>query len=72
MALTTEQEQLLKETYYNPKTTGSIKHVFEQVRTYGIKYIDVKQFISKQETSQLFKKTTKDKTLLSNNGRIQK
>ena len=61
MALTTEQEQLLKETYYNPKTTGSIKHVFEQVRTYGIKYIDVKQFISKQETSQLFKKQPKIK-----------
>ena len=61
IALTTEQEQLLKETYYNPKTTGSIKHVFEHVRTYGIKYNDVKQFISKQETSQLFKKQPKIK-----------
>ena len=42
----------------------SIKSLYDQVKNKGITY-EVRNFIQNQESSQLFKKKEKDRTLLS-------
>ena len=43
----------------------SIKSAYDQVNNKGIPYDEVHNFIQNQESSQLFKKKEKDRTLLS-------
>ena len=56
-----EQDKLLKEIYYNPKTTGSIRTIYNQVKSHGITYNDVKTFVQNQQTHQIFTKPKKPK-----------
>ena len=56
-----EQDKLLKEIYYNPKTTGSIRTIYNQVKNHGITYNDVKTYVQSQQTHQIFKKPKKPK-----------
>ena len=61
------KEVLLTNLYYSPETQfTSIKSLYDAVKNKKITQNEVKQFIQKQESNQLFKKTTKSKKLFSN------
>ena len=50
-------EQLLQILFYSPNTQfTSIKSLYDQVKKRGITYNEVKEFVQKQEATQLFKK----------------
>ena len=53
-----EHERILSTKYYNPSTQyTSVKNLYDAVKKDGITLQQVKDFIQKQETTQLFKKT---------------
>ena len=62
-------ENLLKILYYSPSPTGSVKQLYEKLKNKGVTYAQVKNWVEQQETHQLFKKTKKNKTLLSYYGK---
>ena len=50
-------QKLLEILFYSPNTQfTSIKSLYEQVKKRGITYDEVKEFVQKQETTQLFKR----------------
>ena len=57
-----DNEKLLHETYYNP-TTGliSANKLYQKLKDQGITLKQIKDFLEKQETSQLFKPVVKNK-----------
>jgi hypothetical protein len=61
MSLSAEsKELLLTNLYYSPTTQyTSIKNLYDNVKKKGITYNEVRQFLQKQESNQLFKKKTK-------------
>ena len=55
-------EQLLQILFYSPNTQfTSIKSLYDQVKKRGITYNEVKEFVQKQEATQLFKRQKKIK-----------
>ena len=61
------KEVLLTNLYYSPETQfTSIKSLYDAVKNKKITQNEVKQFIQKQESNQLFKKQPKLKKLFSN------
>ena len=60
------KEILLTNLYYSPETQfTSIKSLYDAVKNKKITQNEVKQFIQKQESNQLFKKQPKEKKLFS-------
>ena len=54
------KEVLLSNLYYSPNTLfTSIKSLYDAVKSKKITYNEVKQFIQKQESNQIFKKQTR-------------
>ena len=50
-------KKLLEILFYSPNTQfTSIKSLYEQVKKRGITYDEVKEFVQKQEATQLFKR----------------
>ena len=61
MNINSVNEKLLNVPYYSPSTgISSPKKLYEKVKQRGITFQQGKDCISKQETHQLFKKTTKN------------
>ena len=55
-------EKLLEILFYSPNTQfTSIKSLHDQVKKRGITYNEVKEFVQKQEATQLFKRQKKTK-----------
>lgn len=55
-------EELIKSTYYDP-TTGliSANKIYQKLKDKGVSLKQIKEFLEKQETSQLYKPVTKQK-----------
>ena len=61
MIINSVKEKLLNVLYYSPSTgISSAKKLYEKVKQRGITLEQVKDYISKQEAHQIFKKTTKN------------
>ena len=61
------KETLLGDLYYSPNTLfTSIKSLYDAVKNKKITYDEVKQFIQKQDSKQLFKKQSKVKNYFPN------
>ena len=57
MNINSVNEKLLNVLYYSPSTgISSAKKLYEKVKQRGITFHQVKDYISKQETHQIFKK----------------
>ena len=58
------KEVLLGNLYYSPNTLfTSMKSLYDAVKSKKITYNEVKQFIQKQESNQIFTKATKNQKL---------
>ena len=65
-------EKLMHELYYSPLTQAtSLKKLYDKVRNKGITQKQVKEFLDKQETHQVFKKTNR-KIIFPHICRVQK
>ena len=65
----TEHENIMFTKFYNPSIQyTSIKNLYDAVKKDGITLQEVKNFIQKQETTQIFNKKATHKKLLSNIG----
>ena len=61
MNTNTVDEKLLNVLYYSPSTgISSAKKLYENVKQRGIPFQQVENYISKQETHQMFKKIIKN------------
>ena len=62
MNINSVNEKLLNVLYYSPSTgISSVKKLYEKVKQRGITFQQVKDYISKQETHQIFKKQPRSK-----------
>ena len=66
MNINSVDEKILNVLYYSPTTgiSSAIK-LYEKVKQRGITFQQVKDYISKQESHEMFKKTTKNQKIFS-------